>query len=185
MSNRNLFAELNSALREAKDHSDVSLTMPLQAQQLNNASELHYLRMIEPLRAIHKKYRLQEGDVSSHTKSALRITLEWQQAVCKGLVKSEVKVSPENNERIDVVDSETNTAYELKVSGKNTHHEFYKDLVKVLTYNEYQEAQNKIKKLIFISELSGISLLKARLDSKFIQMLLGNHRLSIELISLE
>lgn len=140
--------------------------------------------IIEPLRAIHKKYRLIGGGVSLHTKSAQRITSEWQAAVCKGTVESEVKVSPENKERIDVVDFGTNIAYELKVSGNNTHHEFYKDLIKVLTYNEYQEPHRKITKLVFISELAGIKSLSSRLDSKLIQMLSVNHKLSIELVSI-
>lgn len=140
--------------------------------------------IIESLRSIHKKHRLSEGDVSSHTKSAQRITSEWQEAVCKDAVEAEVKVSPENNERIDVVDHCVNVAYELKVSGKNTHHEFYKDLIKVLTYNEYQETENRISKLVFISEPVGIKSLSARLDSKFIKMLSANHELSIELVSI-
>ena len=140
--------------------------------------------IIESLRTIHKKHRLQDGDVSSHTKSAQLITSEWQQAVCKNKIEPEVRVSPENNERIDIVDYGENIAYELKVSGKNTHHEFYKDLIKVLTYNEYQETQNKITKLVFISESEGIKSLSARLDSKFIQMLSANHKLSIELVSI-
>jgi len=140
--------------------------------------------IIESLRTIHKKHRLLEGDVSSHTKSAQRITREWQEAVCKGDVKAEVEVSPENNERIDIVDQCGNIAYELKVSGKNTHHEFYKDLIKVLTYNEYQATEKKISKLVFISESAGIKSLSGRLDSKFIKMLLSGHGLSIELVSI-
>ena len=108
--------------------------------------------IIETLRNIHQKYRLKDADVSSHTKSAQRITKEWQAKVCKGLIKSEVSVSPENNEKIDVVDLKDKVAYELKVSGKNTHHEFYKDIVKVLTYNEYQPNESKITKLVLISE---------------------------------
>ena len=142
------------------------------------------LMIIDSLRSIHKKYRLPEGDVSSHTKSAQRITSEWQEAVCKGEVKTEVEVSPENHERIDVVDHCANVAYELKVSGKNTHHEFYKDLIKVLTYNEYQPTESRISKLVFISESAGIRSLSRRLDSKFIQMLSSNHELSIELVSI-
>lgn len=140
--------------------------------------------IIESLRAIHNKHRLSEGDVSSHTKSAQRITREWQEAVCNGYVKAEVEVSPENNERIDIVDQRGNIAYELKVSGKNTHHEFYKDLIKVLTYNEYQADEKKVSKLVFISESAGIKSLSGRLDSKFITMLSSSHGLSIELVSI-
>ncbi len=140
--------------------------------------------IIESLRKIHKKHRLAKADVSVHTKSAQKITNDWQEAVCGAAIQSEVSVSPENNERIDIIDHSTNTAYELKVSGKNTHHEFYKDLVKVLTYNEYQAVKSRVCKLVFISELAGIKSLTGRLDSKFMTMLGNNHGLSIELVEI-
>ncbi len=124
------------------------------------------------------------GDVSAHTKSAIKITKEWQAAVCNDSILSEVPVSPENSEKIDIVDVSTNVAFELKVSGKNTHHEFYKDLIKVLTYNEYQTNKNRLTKLVFISESNGIKSLSNRLDTKFLTMLKNTHRLSVELISI-
>ena len=140
--------------------------------------------IIESLKKIHSKHRLTNGDVSAHTKSAIVITKEWQKSVCNELIQSEVVVSPDNNEKIDIVDFSKRTAYELKVSGKNTHHEFYKDIIKILTYNEYQSENEKLNKLIFISELSGINSLKNRLDSKFLVMLKKTHELSIELVSI-
>ena len=56
--------------------------------------------------------------------------------------------------------------------------------IKILTYNEYQSENEKLNKLIFISELSGINSLKNRLDSKFLVMLKKTHELSIELVSI-
>ena len=140
--------------------------------------------IIEALKSIHRKYRLENGDVSAHTKSAQKITKEWQTTVCGGSVVSEVSVSPENNEKVDVVDLHQKVAYELKVSGKNSHHEFYKDISKVLTYNEYQSNEGKIVKLVFISEQSGINSLHSRLDSRFIKLILTVHNLEIELVSI-
>lgn len=124
--------------------------------------------IIQSLREIHKKHRLKDSDVSSHTKSAQRITKEWQETVCHGEIAAEVKVTPENNERTDIVNHQMGIAYELKVSGNNTHHEFFKYLIKILTYNEYQLESTKIKKMVFISESKGINSLSGRLDSKFI-----------------
>lgn len=140
--------------------------------------------IIDTLREIHAKHRLSDGDVSAHTKSAQVITKEWQKAVCSGSIQAEVKVSPDGNEKIDIVDLSKYEAYELKVSGKNTHHEFYKDLIKILTYNEYAEPDNRLNKLIFISELSGIKSLERRLDAKLLSMLENKHDLSIELVSI-
>jgi len=140
--------------------------------------------IIEELKKIHPKHRLSEGDVSAHTKSAQKITKEWQDAVCSDLIHREVKVSQSSNEKIDIVDLSSLVAYELKVSGKNTHHEFYKDLIKVLTYNEYSDTNKKLKKLVFISESSGITSLLGRLDKKFVVMLKNTHDLSIELVGI-
>ena len=140
--------------------------------------------IIESLKEIHSNHRLSDGDVSSHTKSAQIITKEWQKAVCNDSIRGEVAVSPENSEKIDIVDFPKRIAYELKVSGKNTHHEFYKDLIKVLTYNEYQRENEKLNKLIFISELNGIKSLEKRLDLKFLAMLKNTHDLSVELVSI-
>ncbi|WP_020208490.1 hypothetical protein [Gilvimarinus chinensis] len=140
--------------------------------------------IVEALKKIHLRHRLQEGDVSAHTKSAQVITKQWQAAVCGDDVLGEVRVSRANNERIDVVDLKNKTAYELKVSGKNTHHEFYKDLVKVLTYNEYQVSGERLTKLVFISEETGIRLLVGRLDEVFLKMLESKHKLSIELVAI-
>ena len=107
--------------------------------------------IIQKLREIHKTHRLADGDVSAHTKSAQTITKKWQKVVASDSIKVEVKVLPQNDEKIDIIDISYGIAYELKVSGKNTHHEFYKDIAKVLTYNEYQTS--KIRKLVFISLL--------------------------------
>jgi hypothetical protein len=59
-------------------------------------------------------------------------------------------VTPELDQKIDVVDSETSSAYEFKVSGKNAWAEFYKDIVKVIIWNEKRE--KKLTRLVFITE---------------------------------
>ena len=122
--------------------------------------------IIEKLRPIHIRIRKKSGSVSEHTKSAQEITNAWQDIVCEGKseseIDSEVKVLEHNDERIDIVDFTNRIAYELKVSGKNPHHEFYKDLIKVLTYN--CNSEQKIRKLVFISEMNGINSLEGRID---------------------
>ncbi|MEA3359504.1 MAG: hypothetical protein U9R17_08905 [Thermodesulfobacteriota bacterium] len=140
--------------------------------------------IIEILKNIHQKYRINKADVSSHTRSAQKITKEWQALVCTDSIVSEVVVSPENNEKIDLVDLKQKVAYELKVSGKNVNHEFYKDIAKILTYNEYQPEESKITKLIFISESFGIKSLDRRLDSRFLNLIESAHNLVFELVSI-
>ena len=142
--------------------------------------------IIGTLREIHHQYRLidiDESTVSKHTKSAQRITREWQESIKGDSIQVEVVVSLNNSERIDAIDFSTSTAYECKVSGKNPHHEFYKDIAKVLTYNEYNP-QKSITKLVFISEQSGIDSLNKRLDPKYLRLLRMVHSLDIELVDI-
>src|SRR5665213_2043682 len=93
------------------------------------------------------------SDVSENTKNASAITKSW-----RGLVHElgsdrfqiEAMVSPELDQRIDVVDRETACAYEFKVSGKGACAEFYKDIVKVIVWNQKQK--KKLISLVFITE---------------------------------
>jgi hypothetical protein len=54
------------------------------------------------------------------------------------------------DQKLDVIDQETLLAYEFKVSGKNAWAEFYKDIVKVLMWN--QRRKTKLRGLVFITE---------------------------------
>ena len=140
--------------------------------------------IVEKLISIHKKYRLNEGDVSTHTRSAQKITREWQQQVVNNeTIRGEVSVSDVNNEKFDLVDFSNLTAYELKVSGKNPHHEFYKDLLKVLTYN--CNHSDKIIRLVFISEEDGIKKLEKRIDPRLQKLFADVHNITFELVSLK
>lgn len=143
---------------------------------------MHELQILSALRQIHSLHRLKDGDVSAHTKSAQRITKEWQAAVGSDQVGTEVPVSPKNSEKIDVVCFLNRTAYELKVSGKNTHHEFFKDIFKVITYNEYNSA--KLHRLVFVSEQQGIRAIERRLDPRLVSRITDAHELALELVSI-
>lgn len=140
--------------------------------------------ILDTLIDAHKNNRIKTvTGVSEHTKSAQAITKEWQGEVKKILVFVEKEVISGKNEKIDLVDLKEKTAYELKVSGKNCHHEFYKDLIKVITYNLYH-SKNKLKKLIFISEDYGIEKLVSRLDKKLIYEIKCKHDIVIELVAI-
>src|SRR5690349_4669172 len=79
------------------------------------------------------------NDVSENTKNAQAIEKAWRGLVHRldpDRFQIEVLVTPELDQRIDVVDTETACAYEFKVSGKNAWGEFYKNVVKVIIWNE-------------------------------------------------
>jgi hypothetical protein len=93
------------------------------------------------------------SDVSENTKNAQAIAKAWRGAVHKldpDRFQIEAMVTPELDQKIDVVDSKTNRAYEFKVSGKNAWAEFYKDVVKVLMWNRHR--RKKLDCLTFITE---------------------------------
>lgn len=93
------------------------------------------------------------ADVSENTKNAQAIAKSWRRAVHDldpERFRIEAMVAPELDQKIDVVDVETGCAYEFKVSGKNAWAEFYKDIVKVIIWNERQNS--KLSCLVFITE---------------------------------
>lgn len=94
-----------------------------------------------------------DANVSEHTINAQRIAKAWRQAVYElgpGRFQIEALVAPELEQRIDVVDEDAACAYEFKVSGKYAPAEFYKDIVKVLMWNERRP--KKLSRLVFITE---------------------------------
>ncbi|HEV2340608.1 MAG TPA: hypothetical protein VGS15_02270 [Candidatus Acidoferrales bacterium] len=98
--------------------------------------------------------RLTESqDVSENTKNAQAIAKAWRRAVHEldpDRFQIEAMVAPDLDQRIDVVDVETDCAYEFKVSGKNAWAEFYKDIAKIIIWN--QKRKKKLSKLVFITE---------------------------------
>ena len=92
-------------------------------------------------------------DVSENTKNAQAIAKAWRGAVHTldpDRFQIEALVTPELDQKIDIVDTDTACAYEFKVSGKNAWAEFYKDIVKVIIWNE--KRKKKISCLVFITE---------------------------------
>jgi hypothetical protein len=111
------------------------------------------------------------SSVSEYTRNAQAIAKSWRKAVHdldpdRFLI--EALVAPEFDQKIDVLDQETKCAYEFKVSGKNAQSEFYKDIVKVIIWNE--KRARKIKRLVFITEES---FAKPALDAPMPQAFIG------------
>lgn len=112
-------------------------------------------------------------DVSENTKNAQAIAKSWRGAVHKldpDRFQIEAMVTPELDQKIDVIDPETACAYEFKVSGKNAWAEFYKDVVKVIIWNE--KRTKKLSSLVFITEEKyGRPLLDAPMPRAYINYL--------------
>lgn len=110
------------------------------------------LVVIAARRAFSARLR-DSSDVSKNTKNAQAIAKVWRSEVY-GLdpdrFQIEAMVAPDLDQKIDVVDSERACAYEFKVSGKNAPAEFYKDIVKIIIWN--QKRKKKLSSLVFITE---------------------------------
>lgn len=126
------------------------------------------------------------GSVGDHTRNAAAIAREWKIA-CVALAPKrigyEVPVLPGLNQRLDLLDHEEACAYEFKVSGKNAYAEFYKDIIKILMWNE--EKEEKIRKLVFITEeVWGRKHLDTEMPKAFVRFL-RKHGLEVEIEYLE
>lgn len=119
-------------------------------------------RIVTEARRAHASFWRPTSDEGTGDRHAAAVTRAWQQALqdLPG-IGFEVSVASGLNERIDVVDHENGIAYELKVSGKNAGHEYFKDIFKVLAFN--QERSNPIKRLVFLTEAFGAARLHAGL----------------------
>jgi len=113
------------------------------------------------------------SNVSENTRNAQAIAKTWRGAVHKldpDRFQIEAMVTPELDQTIDIVDSQTACAYEFKVSGKNAWAEFYKDVVKILMWNQYRN--RKLTSLTFITEeIHGKPFLDAPMPRAYIKYL--------------
>lgn len=113
------------------------------------------------------------SNVSDNTKNAQAIAKTWRSAVYDldpDRFQVEAMVSPELEQKIDVVDFKTGCAYEFKVSGKNAWAEFYKDIVKTIIWN--QKRKKKLRSLVFITdENHGRAFLDAPMPRAYIRYL--------------
>lgn len=101
------------------------------------------------------KDKIQIGD-----SCADRLCKSWQTKAVSlfPTLVAEAKVS--GSSPIDLLDIEGGIAYELKYSHKNVKHEFYKDLFKVLIYNDEAENRLKITRFVFLCHHKGIATLE-------------------------
>jgi len=93
------------------------------------------------------------SDVSENTKNAQAIAKAWRGAVHTldpDRFQIEALVTPELDQKIDIVDTETACAYEFKGVRENAPAEFYKDIVKVIIWNE--KRKKRLSGLVFITE---------------------------------
>jgi len=101
------------------------------------------------------------NEVPETTKRAHRLTLLWQSEfpLLKGWTcfKHEYSVAG-LREKFDLVDVEDRVVYELKTSGNNASHEFYKNVFKVIVHNT-NAPDDRFDHLIFLVPTKGATAL--------------------------
>jgi len=109
------------------------------------------------------------SDEGTGDKMAAAVTDSWQEKVKTEVDKIDVEVPVFEgvSSKIDIVDMTERNAYELKVADNNPQHEFYKDFIKVLVYNDNNLP--KIKKLYFITGSNGAACLNRGFHARAIE----------------
>ena len=139
--------------------------------------------VLSHLVSVHNELWLSGKDESHQTKLAQLITKNWQERVVTvdlNRYKSEFLINTEKkfkSHKIDLVDMQEKTAYELKVSPNNPHHEFYRDIFKIL----YANSLNKIKFNKFIFCCPKVAINKLGDLGSFVASNKNNFNIKIEL----
>jgi hypothetical protein len=120
---------------------------------------------------VHRPNWTPKAAVSVATRRAQGITLLWQAELVLEHDKFFISEYPVSgaNERFDLVDLIDRTVYELKTSGNNPHHEFYKDIFKVLIHNR-NAPQDAFKHFVFLSTAEGVARLQSGLAQQVAQL---------------
>lgn len=133
--------------------------------------------VIECAQRAHREHWRATSDPSAGTKRATDVCRKWQQAVEQGKpgvagirFESEFNVADDARQAIDVVDKVERVAYELKASSNNPHHEFYKDVFKVLVHNRKPMDLGPIGRLVFLVPWAGANRLRGPFVDAAIEM---------------
>ena len=126
---------------------------------------------------------LNEGKASTESKVITKVWQDRMTVIAPEKYKKNVSIWSQTKDTIDLVDFQEKVAYELKVSGKNSGHEFYKNLFKVLIYNQHHNVI-KLNRLVFITQSKGIDELEHGLGKAAADFLM-QFNITVELARLD
>jgi len=137
--------------------------------------------IIEAARLAHKRLWRATSDESTGDKQANKVTKAWQKSVVSDDIQCEVPIKEDLKDRIDLIDHSATMAYEMKVSGKNRHNEFYRHIFKVIIYNQHHG--KKLEGLVFITEQDGADKLNRGLG-RAVKELFAQYKLYIAVVGI-
>jgi len=132
----------------------------------------HRLRRVHTaVRKLHTPNWGANATVSAATQKSQTITLLWQTELALQADSGFAAEYPVcgANERFDLVDVINHTVYELKVSGNNAHHEFYKDIFKVFIHNR-NAPHDAFQHFVFLTTAIGVRKLQFGLAQRVAQL---------------
>jgi hypothetical protein len=122
------------------------------------------------IKDILSKNFIDKANVSDRTKEAQQLLKQLEKDLSINTLSFEEPVKGADNEKFDIFDAEAQTVYEIKLSGKNIGHEYYKDLFKVLVHNK--SATLKIKRFVFVTEKNALIKFRSKKLLSQIELLL-------------
>ncbi len=135
----------------------------------------------------HHQYWRSTRDAGKGGRLANKVTRSWQERfVREDDIKTEFQLNG-LNEKIDVVQIKNKTAYEMKVSGNNPYHEFYKDIFKILVFNEANAKISiafQIEHFVFLTEDTGALRLRSNLGKEAMSLALKLGLKSIQVVGI-
>ena len=116
-------------------------------------------RIVAIAAQVHRQCWSQGFNVSEQTKKSQVTCKQWQVLVLDEFGQRFTKEKPiggiGTGQKIDLVDENDRVAYELKASKNNVHMEIYRDVFKILVFNQ-RNPTNRIRTLVFIAPKLGI-----------------------------
>lgn len=122
--------------------------------------------------------------ISIGDKCADQLCKVWQKAVTEQHSHLIPEATVAGSSPIDLLDTLNGIAYELKYSHKNVKHEFYKDLFKILIFNDDPGNEMKINRFVFLCHHKGISSLMRSSLCQATVLYMNNRGIEVNFIEL-
>lgn len=145
-----------------------------------NTTNQKIVRLVAAAKAARDEHWKPTSDESTGDKLAMRVTKAWQSIVIQTDSDFAAEVSvPQAKQKIDLVDGKAGIACEFKVSENNPEHEFFKDVFKVLLFNE--SAGERVSTFVFLTGTKGAGKLHRGLAGLIVPLLKREHALVVEI----
>ena len=136
--------------------------------------------VLQCLTETHNEFWENGKDVGLQTKSSSRITKVWQERLSLIDAKRFIPEYKVGGYKIDLVDMQEGVAYELKVSPKNPHHEFSRDVFKIVYANSLDR---KFDRVVFCCP--AVSVVKLGALAVFVKSLSKQLNLNIDIFQIQ